>query len=32
MAEGGKDGVVTRMNRNAKYIANEKPRPILVNN
>jgi GH24 family phage-related lysozyme (muramidase) len=31
-AEGGKDGVVTRMNRNAKYIANEKPRPILVNN
>jgi hypothetical protein len=32
MAEGGKDGVVTRMNRNAKYIANEKPRPTLVNN
>jgi GH24 family phage-related lysozyme (muramidase) len=32
MAEGGKDGVVTRMNRNAKYIANEKPKPILVNN
>jgi GH24 family phage-related lysozyme (muramidase) len=32
MAEGGKDGVVTRMNRNAKYIANEKPKPSLVKN
>jgi hypothetical protein len=32
LAKGGKDGVVARMNRNAKYIANEKPRPTLVNN
>jgi GH24 family phage-related lysozyme (muramidase) len=32
IADGGKDGVVTRMNRNAKYIANEKPKPSLVKN
>jgi GH24 family phage-related lysozyme (muramidase) len=32
ISDGGKDGVVKRMNRNAKYIANERPRPILVNN